>query len=119
LLRAHRSRCGEADAESFVFCTDDNGRRPWHPNWVTKEFIRYRRTADIAAFRLHDLRHFMATAMLARGVPVATVSERLGHARASTTLNVYAHSIPGADRDAADVVAGLLRDSDAKSSVMS
>ncbi|HUP75645.1 MAG TPA: hypothetical protein VM282_21585 [Acidimicrobiales bacterium] len=53
----------------------------------------------------------MATAMLARGVPVVTVSERLGHARASTTLNVYAHSIPGADRDAADVIASLLRDS--------
>ena len=59
------------------------------------------------------------TAMLARGVPVVTVSERLGHARASTTLNVYAHSVPGADRDAADVVARLLRESDAKSSVMS
>ncbi|MEO5840296.1 MAG: hypothetical protein ABIQ73_08305 [Acidimicrobiales bacterium] len=48
-----------------------------------------------------------------------TVSERLGHARASTTLNVYAHSVPGADRDAADVVARLLRDSDVESSVMS
>ena len=41
-----------------------------------------------------------------------TVAERLGHARASTALNVYAHSIPGADRDAADAVAWLLRDSD-------
>ena len=51
--------------------------------------------------------------------PVVTVSERLGHARASTTLNVYAHSIPGADRDAADIVARLLRDPLAQSSVMS
>jgi integrase len=39
-------------------------------------------------FRLHDLRHFMATEMAA-GVPIATVSQPLGHARASTTLNVY------------------------------
>ena len=109
LLLEHRSRQGSADGDSFVFCAHDTSG-PWHPNWVTKQFIRYRRTADIGAFRLHDLRHFMATAMLARGVPVVTVSERLGHARASTTLNVYAHSIPGADRDAADVVARLLRE---------
>jgi integrase len=65
----------------------------------------------MGAFGLLDLRIFMATAMVARGVPVVTVSERLGHARASTTLNVYAHSVPGADRGAADVIASLLRDS--------
>jgi integrase len=60
------------------------------------------------AFRLHDLRHFMATEMLAAGVPIATVSQRLSHARASTTLNVYAHAIPGGDQDAAETLAGIL-----------
>ena len=50
----------------------------------------------------------MATVMLANGVPVPTVSQRLGHARASTTLNVFAHRIPGADRAAADLIGGLL-----------
>ena len=57
--------------------------------------------------RLHDLRHFMATQMLAAAVPIATVSQKLNHARASTTLNVYAHAIPG-DRTAAEVLAGIL-----------
>ena len=37
-----------------------------------------------------------------------TVAQRLGHARASTTLNVYGHCVPGADRDAADYIANLL-----------
>jgi hypothetical protein len=46
--------------------------------------------------------------MLGHGVPVPTVSQRLGHARASTTLNVYAHRVPGSDRDAADLLGGLL-----------
>jgi integrase len=50
----------------------------------------------------------MATEMLANGIPVPTVSQRLGHARASTTLNVYAHRIPGADRAAAELLARLL-----------
>ena len=52
---------------------------------------------------------FMATQMLAHGVAVVTVSQRLGHARASTTLNVYGHCIPGADRDAAHFISDLLR----------
>jgi integrase len=50
----------------------------------------------------------MATQMLASGVPIATVSQRLNHARASTTLNVYAHAVPGGDRRAAEVLAALL-----------
>ena len=71
-------------------------------------FISHLRRAGVGHFRLHDLRHFMATEMLAHGVAVVTVSQRLGHARASTTLNVYAHCVPGADRDAADYIAELL-----------
>ena len=93
----------------FVFSDDIDGGRPWLPNRVTKTFIKSRRRANLANYRLNDLRHFMATEMLASGVPVPTVSQRLGHARASTTLNVYAHRIPGADTDAADLMADILR----------
>ena len=59
-------------------------------------------------FRLHDLRQFMATEMLDGGVPIAVVSGRLAHARASTTLNVYAHAVPGGDRAAAQLLEGRL-----------
>ena len=94
-------------ADGFVFSGDAGGRRPWQPNWVTKRFITYRRRAGLASFRLHDLRHFMATTMLAAGVPVPVVSERLCHARTSTTVNIYAHAMPGADRHAANLLAEL------------
>jgi hypothetical protein len=50
----------------------------------------------------------MATQMLAAGVPIVVVSQRLSHARPSTTLNVYAHAIPGGDRAAADRLAAIL-----------
>jgi integrase len=95
-------------ADGFVFSDDVDGARPWLPNRVTKMFIGHRRRTGIARCRLHDLRHFMATEMLANGIPVPTVSQRLGHARASTTLNVYGHRIPGADRAGADLLAQLL-----------
>ena len=88
----------EAVGERFVFGHEPDATRPWRPNLVTKRFIRARRAAGLPHFRLHDLRHFMATQMLAAGVPIATVSQRLSHARASTTLNVHAHAVPGGDR---------------------
>lgn len=98
----------ELTGECFVFSPDSDGRRAWLPNALTKRFIRARRDAGLPHFRLHDLRHFMATQMLAAGVPIATVSQRLSHARASTTLNVYAHAIPGGDRDAAETLTSIL-----------
>jgi len=53
--------------------------------------------------------------MLAAGVPIATVSQRLSHARASTTLNVYAHAVPGGDRYAAETLAAILDDASRRS----
>ena len=66
--------------------------------------------------RLHDLRHFTATRLLSEGVPVRTVSGRLGRANAATTLGVYAHFVEESDRDAADKIASILtRDSEGRS----
>lgn len=105
--RASQDRV-ELSEDAFIFSTQPDGRRPWQPNWVTKRFIARRRAAGVERFRLHDLRHFMATQMLAAGIPIATVAQRLNHARASTTLNVYAHAVPGGDREAAELLADLL-----------
>jgi integrase len=106
-LAARAAGC-ELDRDAFVFSADLDGAMPWRPNWVTKQFIHARRAANLPHLRLHDLRHFMATQMLAAGVPIATVSQRLSHARASTTLNVYAHAVPGSDRKAAETLAAIL-----------
>jgi len=112
----HRDSAGQAaaaadtaiTADSFVFSRDAAGVTPWKPNWVTKRFIRARKAAGLSHFRLHDLRHFMTTTMLTNGVPIATVAERLSHARASTTLNVYAHAVPAADAAAAEILRAIL-----------
>jgi integrase len=90
----------------FVFSHPDG--RPWLPNHVTKRFIAARADAGLPHFRLHDLRHFMATEMLAAGVPIVVVAQRPSHARASTTLNVYAHALPGGDRCPVNAIASIL-----------
>lgn len=115
-LRALRRRADRRAAEgavtvtgeSFVFTSDLDGRRPWLPNRVTHAFLRTRRRAELPHFRLHDLRHFMATQMLGAGIPIALVAQRLNHARISTTVNVYTHAIRSGDRPAAETLAALI-----------
>lgn len=58
--------------------------------------------------RLHDLRHAHASHLLAAGVNVKVVSERLGHASVAFTLDVYGHVLPGQQADAAAAVAALV-----------
>lgn len=116
VLLGHRSACETRARQAgvqitdngFLFSSRPDGGKPWLPNWLTKRFVSARRAAGLPHFRLHDLRHFMATEMLAAGVPIVTVSQRLSHARASTTLNVYAHAVPGGDRGAAETLASIL-----------
>jgi integrase len=46
-------------------------------------------------------------------VPVHVVSQRLGHASPTITLGVYAHVMPGNQREAADLFARLIREAGA------
>jgi len=46
--------------------------------------------------------------MLLNGIDVRTAAGRLGHARPSTTLDVYAHYTQPADRRASDTLAHSL-----------
>jgi hypothetical protein len=78
------------------------------PQRVSDIWRAYVRTLDLPPIRLHDLRHTHATLLLAAGVPVKVVSERLGHTKVAMTLDVYAHVLPAMDRDAADRFGQLL-----------
>ena len=64
----------------------------------------YKRTCGAAAIEgargLYDLRHTAATQLLALGANVKVVSERLGHASAAMTLDVYSHVVPGLQEEA-------------------
>ena len=118
VLRAHRKQRGGmalqlARDDALVF-GDEEGRH-LHPERFTRTFraevARCRQVLGEGALpviRLHDLRHTHATLLLAKGVPVKVVSERLGHASATITLQVYAHVMPGNQRDAAELFASLI-----------
>ena len=99
---------GTLSKDAFVFSHQPDGSTPWRPNYVTLAFCRLRDRLGLDGLRLHDLRHASASLMLASGVDVRTVSGRLGHAHASTTLDIYAHMIHQADERAATALGALL-----------
>jgi integrase len=53
--------------------------------------------AGVSGVRLHDLRHFYASGLIASGCDVVTVRRALGHASATTTLTTYSHLWPSAE----------------------
>lgn len=116
VLRAHWARSCEravvCDASlgdgAYVFSRSPDSSTPWPPNDITHAFIRLRNRLGLREVRLHDLRHFAATRLLSAGVPVRTVSGRLGHANAATTLGVYAHFLAESDREAAETLGELV-----------
>ena len=54
--------------------------------------------AKVRHIRVHDARHSYASMMLRRGVPIAYVSNQLGHSSIQVTVDLYGHFIPGEDR---------------------
>jgi len=114
VLRRHRTAqleqrmlmgAGYVDRD-LVFCRPDGA--PWQPESVSQAFDRAVARADLPRIRLHDLRHSHASHLLAAGVNVKIVSERLGHGSVSFTLDVYAHVMPGQQAGAVAAVAALV-----------
>jgi integrase len=58
--------------------------------------------------RFHDLRHTCATLLLSEGVNAKVVSEMLGHASITITLNTYSHVLPDMQDSAANAMEAAL-----------
>lgn len=71
--------------------------QPPHQNTVGHLWRKACKAAGVTGFSLHDLRHFYASGLIAAGCDVVTVQRALGHAKATTTLNTYAHLWPTAE----------------------
>ena len=90
----------------LVFARPDG--QPQHPDHFSMAFDRRVARYKLPRIRLHDLRHTWATLALSAGVDVKIVSERLGHASAKITWDIYQHVTPTMQTDAAETVAQLI-----------
>ena len=90
----------------LVFTSKDGAAL--HPEVVSRLFRRAVKEAMLPDIRLHDLRHTHATLALQAGIHPKVVSERLGHATVSITLDTYSHAIPAMQEAAAAKIAELV-----------
>lgn len=102
--------------KNFIFIQKDSGKMI-HADTIGNKFKEIVQNynagcedpADrLPEIRLHDLRHTGASLLIANGVDVVTVSHRLGHAKPSTTMDIYSHAIPLKDQHASDVLDKLI-----------
>lgn len=75
--------------------------RPCGP-WIIYEAIKKVRESGVVEglperFTFHDLRHYLASLLIASGADVKVVQARMRHESASTTLDVYSHLWPDTD----------------------
>jgi integrase len=90
----------------LVFTGADGAPLP--PAWVSDRWRWQWPALDVPRIPLHGLRHSHACLLLAQGVPIKVVSQRLGHATIAMTMDTYAHVLPAQDRDAATAIASAL-----------
>ena len=97
-LKIHK---GNQVVESeYVFHTSVG--TPFYPRNIVRHFKKILDKAGLPGhIRLHDLRHTFVSFMLSQNVPPKDVQEIAGHASFKTTMDIYGHLMPGAQREAA------------------
>ena len=100
LLKAWRKECewdraqtaNETVSEDDYLFRQPNGK-PMNPCTFTYRFKLILKANNLPLdLNVHSLRHTNASMLIAQGVDVRTVASLLGHAQASTTLDIYAHA---------------------------
>lgn len=104
-----KQRCGEYwNEEEYDFCfTRSDGKR-MHPDSLTDWLSKFSKRNGLPPLHPHLFRHSMASLLISANVDIVTVSKRLGHAKVSTTTDIYSHFIKEADAKSADCIADAL-----------
>ena len=102
-----RLLAGDQWVDNDLLFTLWNGE-PIRPDTFSDWFRKFIEKTDLPPISLHALRHTSATLQIMGGLPVKTVSSRLGHARETTTRDIYSHAIQSLDAKAADVLEDIL-----------
>ena len=85
--------------------------QPLNPMRLTRALDRAGKRIGAEHVEPH-LRHFHASVLLQSGQSPVLVSKRLGHSSVSMTLDIYAHLMPGWQREAAEVFAKAMNQGD-------
>ena len=113
-LKAYKNECianqlgrGKGFKEDNYIIVHPDGK-PIYPEYLTQLLTKLQKRAGLPHCRFHDLRHLCASIMVRQGVNVKVAQQILGHKDIHTTLNIYAHVMPSALKEASDTVADFL-----------
>jgi integrase len=101
---------GASHRDSGYVAVNEIGE-PYSPDTLTRMWLKMAKAAGVRPIRLHDARHSCGTALHPRGVPLAVIAKWLGHADASVTAPIYAHSQDDALKAAAQSLGGVVTSS--------
>jgi integrase len=79
--------------------------------WIIERAIRDAREEIDGlpeGFSFHDLRHYLASLLIASGADIKTVQARMRHATARTTLDTYGHLRPDADESTRSAIGAVI-----------
>jgi integrase len=93
---------GRPGASDWVFPLFDGS--PYPPDKLSRDWGNVVRDRKLPRVMFHALRHSHASALIAAGVDIVTVSKRLGHGSPAITLGVYAHLFNRTDALAAQAI---------------
>lgn len=79
------------------------------PDYISRKWRRAAKALKPPPVMFHGLRHSHASALIASGLDVLTVSRRLGHGSPTITLTTYAHMFEKTDAAAAKAIEATLR----------
>ncbi|MCC0664539.1 tyrosine-type recombinase/integrase [Clostridioides sp. ZZV15-6597] len=86
----------------------DKEGKPIAEDVISKKFTRFLKNNNLPHIRFHDLRHSHVTLLIMSKIPINVISQRVGHADISTTLNIYSHVLKEMDKGASDKIAKVL-----------
>lgn len=84
----------------FLFCNKYG--MPYYPKTLGEKWRSFIQRKKLRHIRMHDIRHTSVTILINRGIHAKIISERIGHSKIGTTMDVYGHVIRAADEAAAD-----------------
>lgn len=115
-LHAHRRQqseyrlllgLGRLADKDLVFARPDGS--PYPPDTLSRDWWRAVSVLGLPRIMFHALRHSHASALIAAGLDVVTVSRRLGHGSPAITLSVYAHAFSKSGAEAAQAIEAPMR----------
>ncbi len=114
-LKGHKARQAQEklflgssyNNEGLVFCTEDGKRL--YPSNFSRTYRRILTNAELPYKKLHSLRHTFVSLLAESGEDIKTIQELVGHAKISTTADIYTHVFEKTKRKAVNNLENILR----------